>query len=311
MNRTTLSTNQIVDEWLSEKVVGKDTKSKYRKNMGYWFRFLSRNRVDVRNAKRSDVANYLNEMIELRKSAYTIDSYLYLVRNFYRFIEEKNYGENIAKGVTGIRKKKAMNKLHLTAEQVKRLLESVPRDTITGIRDHALITLLITTGIRAVEASRLRLSDFSELIAGEGTVPVINVQRKGSNIKDDYPTIDAETVKLIDNYAANRGATIGDDEPLFISHRTPRKSEAITTGTISHIIKRYLRKIGLDSHKYSCHSLRHTHAILSIKNGIDLRHVSEQLGHRNLNTVRVYAEIAVREKYLLANPAKTIRNIIG
>lgn len=54
------------------------------------------------------------------------------------------------------------------------------------------------------------------------------------------------------------------------------------------MVKNMLKRVGIVGDEYSCHSLRHTFATLSIKNGKDIREVSQALRHKSISTSMIY-----------------------
>ena len=54
---------------------------------------------------------------------------------------------------------------------------------------------------------------------------------------------------------------------------------------------RYVKKLGLDPHKYTTHKLRHTAATLMHQSGVDIRVLQEILGHKQLSTTEIYTHI--------------------
>lgn len=57
------------------------------------------------------------------------------------------------------------------------------------------------------------------------------------------------------------------------------------------MVKKTLKKAGLDADKYSSHKLRHTAATLMLNHGVDVRTLQEVLGHENLNTTQIYTHV--------------------
>ena len=87
---------------------------------------------------------------------------------------------------------------------------------------------------------------------------------------------------------------------LFLSSRGKR----ISRRTVQHLVEKYVKKIGLDSHKYTTHKLRHTAATLMYQSGVDIRALQEILGHNNLNTTQIYTHLdnAALHEAARANP---------
>ena len=56
--RTTLTINQIIDEWMSETDALESTKADYRCKIGLWFRWLALQKIDPRNPTRAHIIDY-------------------------------------------------------------------------------------------------------------------------------------------------------------------------------------------------------------------------------------------------------------
>ena len=81
--------------------------------------------------------------------------------------------------------------------------------------------------------------------------------------------------------------TASDRYALFLSSRNKR----ISRRTVQTIVEKYVKKIGLDPHKYTTHKLRHTAATLMYQSGVDIRVLQEILGHEQLSTTEIYTHI--------------------
>ena len=133
--RTTLTLNQIVDEWISETDALPATRSDYRRKIGLWFRYLKAKGVDPREPGRSDVIDYKNSLSKAGKSSFTVNGYVTVVKGFYSWCEGKKYCDNIALGIKSRNKQKEYYKLPLTRKQASALLESIDTSTLIGERD--------------------------------------------------------------------------------------------------------------------------------------------------------------------------------
>lgn len=88
---------------------------------------------------------------------------------------------------------------------------------------------------------------------------------------------------------------VNDDDPLFSNHSYISHDSPIHEEFISHMVKKYLRKIGIDSPRITAHSLRHTAAVLALDAGAGLYEVQQMLGHRDVRMTSLYLMSAARE----------------
>nr|CRY94079.1 hypothetical protein [uncultured prokaryote] len=70
--RTTLTLNQIVQQWISETDALPTTRKDYRRKISLWFRWLKARGIDPRQPSRSDVINYKNYLLDASKSHFTV-----------------------------------------------------------------------------------------------------------------------------------------------------------------------------------------------------------------------------------------------
>jgi integrase/recombinase XerD len=173
----------------------------------------------------------------------------------------------------------------LSPAEVNGLLEQVARrSSPEDIRDNAMLRLLYATGLRVSELVALNLDDI-DLSTGH----VRCISRGG---RERIIPIDADAVQALEDYIASaRNSLIRrPDEPaLFVNHRGDR----LTRQGFWLILKEHARLAGL-SDDVTPQALRHSFALRLIDHNTDLRAVQELLGHANIATTQIYAQIAGR-----------------
>jgi integrase/recombinase XerD len=78
---------------------------------------------------------------------------------------------------------------------------------------------------------------------------------------------------------------------LFLNHRGQR----LTRQGLWLIIKDYVEKAGIDS-EVTPHTLRHSFAAHTLRDGADLHEIQKLLGHANISTTQIYAQLARQDK---------------
>jgi integrase/recombinase XerD len=171
------------------------------------------------------------------------------------------------------------NPVYLTLEESKSLLKVI--DGRFKERDYCMITLFLNCGMRLSELCGINISKIKN-----DTLTVIG---KGNKERTIY--LNNACLKSIDRYLKVRNLEydkIKDKDALFISKNYTR----INKRSVELILKKYLKKAGLDDKKYTPHKLRHTAATLMYKYGnVDIRSLQKILGHENVSTTQIYTHV--------------------
>jgi integrase/recombinase XerD len=275
----------LMEEFLENKDISDTARRRYRENLTMFITWLTRNSKDIHNPKRSEIILYKEGLIAAKKALTTIDAYLVPVRQFFRWLEDQQIYDDVAAGVHSPRRYKGYRKSYLTVDQVNALLRSINRETIQGKRDYAIINLMVHTGLRCIEISRMDVADASCLRSHTWT---LMIQGKSHLAKDREVNVPDEVMGPVWIYQTERHTPPGENPPMFVNHSYNRKGQRFTQLSISKITKKYMRAIGIDSLKLTAHSLRHTAAINAIKAGAKINEVQSMLGHVNSASTDIY-----------------------
>ncbi|MBW1612427.1 MAG: tyrosine-type recombinase/integrase [Deltaproteobacteria bacterium] len=289
----------MIKQFLDERDVFTSSRNTYKKNLLRFFYWVHKKKIEPANLSRPDLIAYKNELKDAGLSIFTINSYMGTLRIFFEWMDEMGYHDNVAYKLKSLKRPGSFARESLSPEQARDLLSSIDRDTLPGLRDYCIIYLMLSNGLREVEITRLLVSDF----VVEEKTPGFRLWRKGHISKDVFHPVTDETKKLIESYLAYTEGK--GDSPLFFSASTRNPGKALTTKTISEMVKKYLRKIGIDDPKYTAHSLRHTAATLALEGGVDLYDVQLFMGHSSPQTTTIYFRSRKR-KQLLKNEAGKI-----
>lgn len=167
----------------------------------------------------------------------------------------------------------------LTKDQARALLAAALAD---GPRSHALVSLLLFTGVRLSEALNANTADYGH-DTGHRT---LSIRRKGG--KDGRVAVPAPAVEALNAYQETTGrelvaGTAGMGLPLFTTATGHRwaASEAFRT------VQRLAKTAGVEG-QISPHSLRHTFATLALDAGTALHDLQDSMGHADPRTTRRY-----------------------
>lgn len=163
-----------------------------------------------------------------------------------------------------------------TGDEVFNLLMGISeiKNQNVSIKYTAIVKLLIGTGIRVDELIGIDIND----LHFEEDVPFIVVMRKGKQKTKDLVEIPRFSIDAIKEYlkARDKQTYVKDYKALFISTRGTRLKYA----TIYKELKIY------SEGKINPHKLRDYTATSMYENGADLMQISNQLGHKSMETAR-------------------------
>jgi integrase/recombinase XerD len=157
--------------------------------------------------------------------------------------------------------------------EVNALLDTCDKQTVQGVRDRAMILMLLDTGVRAAELMNLKVEDIDLMT---GSVKVI----LGKGRKSREVFIGAKTRKAVRNYISMRKSK---DPYLWISNLgTP-----LTYWGLREVIYRRAMKAGMD-HAPELHGFRRAFAINCLRSGMDVFTLKELMGHADLQVLQRY-----------------------
>ena len=169
---------------------------------------------------------------------------------------------------------------HLSAAQVRRVLQHCDRRTPLGRRNEAILLLLARLGLRAGEVVRLNLDDL------DWENGLVTVYGKGKWAQLPLP---ADVARAIARYL-HRDRPRCACRRLFIGHRAPIGGLHSATA-ISKLVQRALAKAGVSSARKGAHLLRHSLATEMLRQGASLDEIGEVLRHRSPDTTAIYAKV--------------------
>jgi len=271
-----------ISGFLDSLDVAEKSRATYERSLRQFILWLYESGRHTLELQREDILAY-KEYLAGSKSAYTVTLYLTSVRKLYQWLESNRIYPDITRGIKGAKKPKGFRKDTLSQEQLRETLGSIERQSLEGQRDYAIFNLMARTGLRDIEVSRALVED----IRLEGGQEVLWIQGKGRDSKDDFVILTPEALKPIKDYLKARGK-VKKDEPLFSSDSDRNRGEALSTRSISRIIKNSMRAVGLDDSRLTAHSLRHTAISLSILGGASLQQAQAMARHTDSKTTLVY-----------------------
>ena len=284
----------LLEMFLSSQDICDKSRQTYSWALMRYFDWLKMTGRRLSGLTPADIVGYKSYLLGRKLSPLTVGAYLSALRQFYSWTEVALFYPNIARSVKAPRMKKGFQKAALSVEQVGQLLAYLKEKSL---RNYAIVNLIIRTGLRTIEVSRL---DVKDIVFRRGK-RVLLVWGKGMTSKDSIVILNDKAWEPIKEYLATRKAVKGTD-PLFVTEGKGHKGARLSTRSLQDICKQALRAIGLDSHEYSAHSLRHTTGVWILKSGGDMKAVQRVLRHASPVTSQIYTQTVEEEMHLDRNP---------
>ena len=283
---------EIIGKWMASLDLASGTKETYLSGFKAFCWFVRSTSLDFDELTRDDVKSFKEYLVDEKKlKPATVSSYLASVRSFYAYSEDNGI-ENIAHRVKGVTDSRSFKKEPLTPDQARRLLASIDCSTEKGMRDFAILNLMLRTGLRDIEIVRANCKD----IQTKAGVDVLYVQGKGRASKDNFVVLTPKALSPITTYLEKRG-NVNELDPLFASVSSRNAGERLTVRSVSRIAKSALRAIGIDDERYTAHSLRHTAITFSLLGGATERDAQQMARHANITTTMLYSHDIDRIKH--------------
>jgi len=176
--------------------------------------------------------------------------------------------------------------LVLSMEEAERLVKAPGESGTLRLRDHAILELFYSAGIRVSELTGLRLEDL------DLKQRITKVQGKGK--KERLAPFGNHARQALERYLETRATLIRDQENptqiVFLNHR----GKPISTRSVRRLVKRYVPLARVDRN-VSPHTLRHSFATHLLDSGADIRFVQELLGHSGLSSTQIYTHLSLQK----------------
>lgn len=277
------------------KKTSNNTELSYRRDLAKVERYLSaRGIADVSGISAEVLEEYVASLEEQKFAPASISRNIASIKAFFHYLaKEELISEDVSEGLKAPKIEKKMPEI-MSMEEVVRLLEQPGGNTPKEIRDKAMLELLYATGIRVTELITLKMSDVNFSMnfivcrdrSKERVIPYGNAAKEALSryLKEGREAL-----------LENRNA----DELFVNCSGLPMSRQGFWK-----LIKYYTKKAGILA-DITPHTLRHSFAAHLVENGADLRSVQEMLGHSDISTTQIYANMNhkhLREVYAKAHP---------
>lgn len=278
----------------TEKKASSNTLSSYLRDVRQFSDYAGREGLPLVRVAQRNIEDYVRYLTGKGKSVSTITRAVASLKSFYNYmIEAGQAPTNPVRGVTPAKVERKLPQI-LTNKEVELFLEQPECTDAKGYRDHAMLELLYATGIRVSELINL---DVNNLNLSAGFIRCVGKGKE--RIIPLYPT----AVRALSDYVENvrpRMVEDPEEQALFVN----MSGERMSRQGFWKIIKHYQETANIKK-DITPHTLRHSFATHLLENGADLRSIQEMLGHADISSTQVYAQLVkqkLKDVYNKAHP---------
>ena len=176
----------------------------------------------------------------------------------------------------------------LRADHINAVLKSTKNDrSAKGLRDHAILLLLSTYGLRAGEITALQLDDIDWR---KDQLHIRHSKTGGESFLPLLPRVGEAILKYL-----QQGRPVTSARAVFLRARAP--FHPLWAGSsLYHMVEDRLRQTGIKlERKHGPHAFRHARAVSLLARGLPLKSIGDVLGHRSTEATNVYLKLATSE----------------
>ena len=278
---------EIVDEYknyLMQNDKSENTVYAYVTDVNLYSKFIDKKEMDLYRSDNIIIMAYIQNLLSAGKSERSINRIVISLRSFYGFLKIKELITEIPKiTYKGNRTPKKIPEI-LTIEEVDKIIRSIDKDGIKGIRDNAILELMYATGMKVTELIGVNVEDinldlsFVKCFDNKHYERLIPIGRSACRAIEEYLSV------------RDRVAEIGVNN-LFVN----LNGHKLTRQGIWRIVKEYSHKAGIDK-DVNLNTFRHSFAVHMLQNGANVRAVQKLLGNQVLTYMDTYYEIINTDK---------------
>ncbi|HHN46901.1 MAG TPA: tyrosine recombinase XerC [Planctomycetes bacterium] len=265
----------FIDHLQYDRNMSEHTLHGYKVDVEQFVEFLNNECEDVDfpgSVNRLSVRNYMAWLAGTGYSRSSMARKLAAIRTFFRFAERRGIASS--NPTSGLKTPRVDRRLprFLEVGEVEKLLSAPRGESVSALRDRAILETLYGGGLRVGELTALSEKD---LYLAEGAVRVF-----GKGRKERMAPIGRSAANALGAYLSRKHRLSPrkrrDPDALFLNKNGTR----LSVRSVHRIVAKYMAIAGLNA-EASPHTLRHSFATHLLDRGADLRAVQELLGHEN------------------------------
>ena len=266
---------------LVEKGLLPHTVKSYMEDLKQYFSYFNEYQY-VEDLDADDLSVFLSHELSEGKSVSTALRRLSSCRGFYLFLTKEGYYKKELKDVDAP-KKPSILPTCLSLEEVEELLDAPNMESLSGIRDKAMLEMMYACGLRVSELLSLEKKNIN-LVKG-----VVKIFGKGA--KERKVPIGDFAIEYVNKYLDEARSKFDKKKSKYLFLN--KIGDPLSRFYFIRQIKKYAIQVGIDKN-ISPHTLRHCFATHMLEGGAELRAVQEMLGHTNIATTQIYTHVSTR-----------------
>jgi site-specific recombinase XerD len=276
------ATATVVIQMVLDGLDSAHSRRAYERHLREFIRWYSESGETTIN--KAAVQRYVAQLRERGMSAASVNQKLSAIRKLAEEAADNGALDsqiaNGIKAVKGIRHEGTRTGNWLTRHEAQKLLKVPDTDKLKGLRDRAILAVLIGCGLRRSEAASLRFDHIQQL---DGRWVLVDLVGKRNKLRS-VPMPSWAKVS-IDAYASASGLSEGN---IFrpINKGGRMTGERMTEHAIYNVVSEHSE--GLSQGEIAPHDLRRTFAKLAHKGGSALDQIQLSLGHNSIQTTERY-----------------------
>lgn len=263
-----------------EKRLSSHTVSNYQRDLKQLLYFCDDKELQSwRSIKSSHIRQFIAQLHRGGLAGRSIQRLLSAIRSLYRFLIREDLADNNPAQAVQAPKVEKRLPATLDVDQMSGLLDGATPDTMIACRDHAMMELFYSSGLRLAELASLNIRDVD---FGDHLVYVT-----GKGNKSRVVPVGSQALNALKRWLSKRDdLSFFEQTALFITQQGNRLGVRSIQKRLSH----WGKKQGISDKVYP-HRLRHAFASHMLEASGDLRAVQELLGHADISTTQIYTHV--------------------
>jgi len=242
--------------------------------------------IDICNSKGILSCHVYSYIKSLKYASQSITSITYTIRDFFNYLYNNSLSNINPKNLFPIIKKNNRNRIlsYYNKDEINKILSVIDNSTKKGKRDYLILCLAIYLGIRSCDIINLKMENIN---FNTKTIEFIQIK---TNALLQLPLLDNIKYALLD-YLKNSRPNI-ESPYILITTKAPYKKY---NHSFHKVITKYmdLARVDYNNKKHGLHSMRHSLVSNMLESKTPMPIITGILGHNNMNTTKMYAQIDV------------------